>query len=84
MCYFGILLTWTTEEGHPLFKKEVAEYFPLFFVVVLLLLLLLLCVCVCVGGGGGVCVGFFFSVFFFFRGHHLQERECFLHQCVQC
>ena len=28
MCHFGILLTWTSEEGHPLFKEEVVEYFP--------------------------------------------------------
>ena len=37
MCNFGILLTWTSEEGRPLFKEEVAEYFPLFcccFIVV--------------------------------------------------
>ena len=28
---FGILLTWTSEEGLPLFKVEMVEYFPLFF-----------------------------------------------------
>ena len=29
MCSFGILLTGTSEEGLPVFKVEVAEYFPL-------------------------------------------------------
>ena len=33
MCNFGIRLTWTSEEGLPLFKEEVAEYFPLPFFV---------------------------------------------------
>ena len=31
---FGILQTWTSEKGLPLFKEKVAEYLPLFFVVV--------------------------------------------------
>ena len=26
---FGILLTWTSEEGLPVFKEEVVEYFSL-------------------------------------------------------
>ena len=30
---FGILLTWTSEEGLPLLKEEVVEYFPCCFVV---------------------------------------------------
>jgi len=31
VCNFGILLTWTSEEGLPLFKEEVTEYFLLLF-----------------------------------------------------
>ena len=34
MCNFGILLSWTSEEGRLLLKEEMAEYFSLFFVVV--------------------------------------------------
>ena len=30
-CRFGILLTWTSKEGLPLFAKEMDEYFPLSF-----------------------------------------------------
>ena len=31
VCNFGILLTWTSEEGLSLFKEGVAENFPLLF-----------------------------------------------------
>ena len=31
-CNSGIMLTWTSEEGHPLLKEDVVEYGPLFFV----------------------------------------------------
>ena len=31
---FGILQTWTSEKGLPLFKEKVAEYLPLFCCVV--------------------------------------------------
>jgi len=37
VCNFGILLTWTCEEGLPLFKEEVVEYFPLLLLLLLLL-----------------------------------------------
>ena len=34
-CNFGISLTWTSEEGLPLFKEEVVEYFSPVVVVFL-------------------------------------------------
>ena len=30
-CHFGMLLTCTSEEGLPLFRDEVVEFFPLLF-----------------------------------------------------
>jgi len=39
VCHFGLLLTWTSEEGFPLYKEEVAEYF-LFFIFYLFIYLI--------------------------------------------
>ena len=34
VCHFGLLLTWTSEEGFPLYKEEAAEYSLLFLIYI--------------------------------------------------